>query len=174
MIISDLEAVYDTLRIIIILRKMCTFCMIFHSPEFARHSWRENCLFACNLLYPQEACKGVLYSITLTSLQLPLIEVGNAMKAVFYSIASYPQTFFAAFLDCSNRRHVRLHCLLGTPCEVSPSAATEGTSECAGTFWGQEKLIYLLLRLQKVIAPLANRQHAFLDFSRILCTRQES
>ncbi len=27
---------------------------------------------------------------------------------------------------CSKRRHVRLLCLLGTSCEVSPSAATGG------------------------------------------------
>ncbi len=33
------------------------------------------------------------------------------------------------------RRHVRLLCLLGTSCEVSPSAATGETSECAGAFW---------------------------------------
>ncbi len=39
---------------------------------------------------------------------------------------------------CSKRRHVRLLCLLGTSCKVSPSAATGGTSECAGAFWGRK------------------------------------
>ncbi len=36
------------------------------------------------------------------------------------------------------RRRVLLLCLLGTSCEVSPSAATGGTSECAGAFWGRK------------------------------------
>ncbi len=41
---------------------------------------------------------------------------------------------------CCKRRHVRLLFLLGTSCEVSPSAATGGTSECAGAFWGRKNL----------------------------------
>ncbi len=41
---------------------------------------------------------------------------------------------------CSKRRHVRLLCLLGTSCEVPPSAATGGTSECMGAFWGRKTL----------------------------------
>ncbi len=40
----------------------------------------------------------------------------------------------------SRRCHVRLLCLLGTSCEVPPSAATGGTSECAGAFWGRKNL----------------------------------
>ncbi len=42
---------------------------------------------------------------------------------------------------CSKRRHVRLLCLLGTSCEVSPSAATGGDLRVRGRILGQEKLI---------------------------------
>ncbi len=42
---------------------------------------------------------------------------------------------------CSKRRHVRLLCLLGTSCEVSPSAATGGDLRLRGRNLGQEKLL---------------------------------
>ncbi len=40
----------------------------------------------------------------------------------------------------SKRRQVRLLCLLGTYCEVSPSAATGGDLRVRGRILGQEKL----------------------------------
>ncbi len=41
---------------------------------------------------------------------------------------------------CSKRRHVRLLCLLGTSCEVYPSAATGGDLRVRGRILRQEKL----------------------------------
>ncbi len=41
---------------------------------------------------------------------------------------------------CSKRRHVGLLCLLGTSCEVSPSAATGGDLRVRGRILGREKL----------------------------------
>ncbi len=45
---------------------------------------------------------------------------------------------------CTKRRHVRLLCLLGTSCAVSPSAATGGDLRVRERILGQEKLLRVL------------------------------
>ncbi len=52
---------------------------------------------------------------------------------------------------CSKRRHVRLLCLLGTSCEVSPSAATGGDLRVRGRILRQEKLSEVLLYHLRIV-----------------------
>ncbi len=79
---------------------------------------------------------------------------------------------------CSKRRHVRFLCLLGTSCEVSPSAATGGTSECAGAFWARKHSEYLqyIEWSSFLIADRVSRAHRMVKFyntRRSICSGTE-
>ncbi len=73
---------------------------------------------------------------------------------------------------CSKRRHVRLLCLLGTPCEVSPSAANRGGLRVRGRILGQEKLfrntvfVLFLVDTRSMSPPCAS---SVLFYLRLIC-----
>ncbi len=77
-----------------------------------------------------------------------ILRFGSSAKSVLWvGLTQFNRTWLIRRCQCvagmcRKRRHMRLLCLLGTSCEVPPSAATRGTSECAGAFWGRKNWTY--------------------------------